>query len=146
VSIHYNGWGDYPNPRGYTQDKVHTPFEGPYVHDNVTAQGVRAAMAPPADCGPTIQACTTAYLSATLTQVEPLYALWSAGGFAPGDPRGRAFATVRVAAGASALRDLVVRAWRDSGGGQIGYGQKVISVRDAEAGRPVPMGILYGED
>jgi hypothetical protein len=146
VSIHYNGWGDYPNPRGYTQERIHTPFEGPYVHDNVTAEAVRAAMAPPGDCGPTIQTCTVAYLTTTLGQTEPLYALRSAGGFQPGDPRGRAFATARVAAGASALRDLILKAWRESDRGQIGYGDKIITVRDAEAGRPVPMGILYGED
>jgi hypothetical protein len=32
LSVHYNGWGDYPNPNGYTQSRAtHGNFEGPLV-------------------------------------------------------------------------------------------------------------------
>ncbi len=31
VSVHYNGWGNYPNPNGYTMAKIHAYFEGEYV-------------------------------------------------------------------------------------------------------------------
>ena len=144
VSIHYNGWGNYPNPNNYTQDKIHIPFEGPFVQANVTKAGVRAAMSPAAVCTATIQACVSAYLSTTLTKVEPVYRLWTQGGFQNKDPRGAAFATERVAAGATALRDLVTKAWIDSEGGSVGY--PALSVRAVELGAPVPFAVLYGDD
>jgi len=30
-SIHHDGWGAYPNPQGYTEEKVHVPFESAFV-------------------------------------------------------------------------------------------------------------------
>ena len=36
LSIHYNGWGRFPNPGDFTQDRIHGPLEGPYVTKNVT--------------------------------------------------------------------------------------------------------------
>ena len=145
VSIHYNGWGkDYPNPHGYTLDPIHGPFEGAYVHDNLSEAAVRGAMAPIAACGPAIQACTADYLMKTQSTVEPLYQLWAAGGFKPGDPRGRAFALARVAAGADMLRDLTVKAWNASATGSIG--RPPLYVRDVLAGKPAPFEALYGDD
>ena len=146
VSIHYNGWGDYPNPKGYTQEKIHGPFEGAFVHDNVTEAGVRAAMAPLATCGPGIRDCTATYLKATLATVEPLYALWGQGAFTTvGDAKGEAFATARVAAAASQLRDLIVRAWKDSAGVSIGY-KPTYEVKAIEGGLIPPFGMMYGDD
>ena len=110
VSVHYNGWGDYPNPHGYTNDKLHGPFEGPFVQAHVTLTGIEAAMQPIAPCAP-IAACTQTYLAATNAQVQPLYAMWGAGDFARSDQAAIAFTTVRVAAGASELRDMVAAAW-----------------------------------
>jgi hypothetical protein len=145
VSIHYNGWGDFPNPNNYTQDKIHGPFEGAFVHDYVTPAMVAADMRPYRPCIGGIMACEAAYLAQTAAQVAPLYALWGAGGFVNGDPRGKAFAAQRVADGASELRDLIIDAWRSSGDGQIGY-KPAITVKAAEAGAPVPMAALYGDD
>jgi hypothetical protein len=51
---------------------------------------------------------------ATLAQVGPLYALEKEGGFRKGEPRGVVFATTRLAAGAAAVRDMIVDAWLDS--------------------------------
>lgn len=146
ASIHYNGWGrDYPNPRGYTLDPIHGPFEEAFVAQNVTLRSVQAAMPALADCGATIQVCTAAYLRATLKEVEPLYDLWKAGGFnTVGDGRGRAFANARVTAGAAMLRDLIVRAWRESGEAEVGY-RPAYKVRDVEAGQVIPFAVLYGE-
>ena len=144
ASIHFNGWGDYPNPLSHTQDHIHGPFEGSFVHDELGEAAVAGAMTPIAACGPTIQACTSAYLQATQARTEPLYALWDAGGFKPGDRRGRAFALERVAAGASELRDLVVKAWNASANGFIG--RPPLFVRDVVAGAPVPFEALYGDD
>ena len=146
ASIHYNGWGDYPNPHTYTQDHIHAPFEGPYVHDTLSEAAVQGAMTPVAPCAGAITACTASYLQATQAKVEPLYALWGAGGFQPGDPRGRAFVRERVAAGAVALRDLVVKAWNASESGTLGRPPTSVSVRDALSGRPVPFELLYGDD
>ncbi len=146
VSIHYNGWGkDYPNPQGFTLDPIHGPFEDEFVYQNVTLRTVQAVLPAPADCGPTIQACTSGYLRTTLREVEPLYKLWKEGAFSTvGDARGRAFATERVAAGAAMLRDLVVRAWRESGEAEVGY-RPAYKVRDIEAGQAIPFSVLYGE-
>jgi len=143
VSIHFNGWGRSSNPHGYTTDKIHAPFEGAFVHDHVTLAAVEAGMKPFSACTP-IATCTAQYLAATGATVEPLYQLWGTGVFQSADPKAVAFTTERVAAGASELRDLVVDAWRASEDSSVGYPK--FSVRDAEAGKPVPIGALVGED
>ncbi len=144
VTMHYNGWGPFPNPQGFTQDKVHAPFEGAFVRANVTADDVRAKLTPYQDCACSIAEQTSRYLKATLGQVEPFYALQKAGGFTDGDPRGRAFAAERLAAGASELRDMVVDAWRASAKLSVGY--PPVLPADVEAGKVDPLGPLQGED
>ncbi len=144
VSVHHNGWGAYPNPHGYTDDKLHGPFEGAFVHDHLTLASVEAAMPPPRPCIP-IASCTIAYLTATSAQVEPLYAMWGAGYFIRADAKAIDFTTARVAAGAAALRDMVVSAWRASGAASVGY-KPDVAVRAAEAGLPVPIAVFYGSD
>ena len=90
ASIHYNGWGDYPNPHGYTQEHIHGPFEGTFVHDNLTEDSVRAAMPAAVACAKPVGQCMAEFLLASQAKVEPLYALWTAGGFQPGgQARGR---------------------------------------------------------
>jgi hypothetical protein len=144
ASVHYNGWGEYPNPNGYTQERIHVPFEGPYVFANVTEQAVRAAMPAPAPCTAAIGKCMADYLLATQAKTEPLYALWKDGGFKPGDKRGAAFATERVAVGAARVRDLVVRAWHESSDQTVGYpGIKVSAI---EGGAELPFAAVYGDD
>ena len=147
VSIHYNGWGrDYPNPNGYTLDPVHGPFEGEFVSANVKLADVQAAMGAPRPCAATIQACTAAYLRTTLATVEPFYKLWGAGAFTTvGDTRGKAFAVERVAAGAAQLRDLTVRAWRESGDADVGY-KPSFKVRAIEGGLVIPFNVMHGDD
>lgn len=146
VSIHYNGWGPYPNPNNYTQDHIHTPFEGELVRRSVTLDGVRAKMAPPRDCNCAIEQRTAEYLAATNAKTIPLYELQKAGGLAAGDPRGGAFATERVAAGASELRDLIVMAWRASAQGEVGW-KPAYKVSDIEAGKVAdPYESLFGVD
>lgn len=144
VSIHYNGWGAYPNPLGFTQDKVHAPFEGEYVRRFVSAGQVRAAMTPLKPCETPIEACTAAYLTATNNAVEPYFTLQKAGGFAGDDPRGQAFVRERVAAGASALRDFVVAAWLASAKGSVGY--PAVTVEQVVKQHVDPFDALHGED
>ena len=72
VTIHYNGWGDFPNPQGFTTERIHTPFESDYVRANISAAMVRAAMPAPRDCGCAINQRVSEYLLAGAAQVEPL--------------------------------------------------------------------------
>jgi hypothetical protein len=145
VSIHFNGWGAFPNPNGYTQDKVHGPFEGAFVRSNVTADQVRAAMTKSQPCTEAIEVCTSRYLAATQATVEPFYVLQKDGGFAGHNPtRGEAFAAERLAAAADELRDLVITAWAASAHGQIGY--PAITVDQVVKGGLDPYDALYGED
>lgn len=144
VSAHYNGWGDYPNPKGYTRAKIHGPFEGDFVFANVRRADVEAQMTPFRSCDCPIERRTADYLAVAFGQVEPFYALEKAGGFRSADPRGVAFATARLAAGASELRDLVVEAWRAGGRAQVGW--PAVSVAEIEAGRVDPFDALYGTD
>jgi hypothetical protein len=143
VSVHYNGWGNYPNPGGYTQDKVHVPFEGPFVRSFVSLDAVRAAMTPLRACRD-IQTCTADYLAQTAATVVPFYEMQKAGGMLGEHPAGAAFAVERVAAGASELRDLTVAAWNASAHAQVGY--PAIAVDEVVTGGLDPYDALYGND
>jgi hypothetical protein len=121
VTVHHDGWGKaYPNPDGYTLERVHVPFEGPFVRQFVSEDAVRAAMPAPRPC-PAIEACTVQYLTETAATVIPFYKMQKTGGMIGTDPAGRAFTVERVAAGAAALRDMTVSAWEASAHGSIGY-------------------------
>ena len=143
VSLHYNGWGDFPNPNNYTRAAIHGPFEGEFVARNVTLEAVRAAMAPYRDCACPIEQRTAQYLRTSWTFVEPLYQLWGQGAFNNGDPRGRDFAVARVAAGASELRDLIIEAWKASETQKVGW--PAINAQDVANGKDA-MPSLRGGD
>lgn len=142
VTAHYNGWGDYPNPKGYTRARIHEPFEAALVFNTVKPQAVAAALGPFSPCECAIEKRVADYLAATGLQVEPLYILEKAGGLTPGDPRGTAFATARMAVGATELRDLIVEAWRAAREAKVGY--PPVSVADVEAGKVDPYPALFG--
>ena len=144
VTVHYNGWGDYPNPNGYTTTRFHSPFEEEFVAANVSPAEVRAQMAPFRSCGCAVEQRTTDYLIATSKLVEPLYALEKAGGFKDRDVRGKRFATERLAVGASELRDHIVEAWRASATVKVGW--PAVSVADFEAGSANAWDSLYGRN
>ncbi len=145
ASVHYNGWGEYPNPNSYTQEHIHGPFEGAFVFTNLTYDRVKAVLPAPQVCADAVGKCMSDYLVATQARVEPLYALWSQGGFQPGDPRGVAFAAERVAEGAARLRDFVTKAWRDSSEATIGYPAVKVSAIESGAAA-LPFSVLYGDD
>lgn len=146
VTVHFNGWGDFPNPGGYTTAKIHAPFESDLVQASVTEASVVANMLPPKDCHCTLQKEVGDYLAATGALVVPLYQLEKAGGLASGDPRGPAFAAQRIAVGASELRDLIVEAWQVSATQTLGYKPNAVSVADVVAGKADPYAMLYGID
>jgi hypothetical protein len=146
VTVHFNGWGDFPNPGGYTMAKVHAPFESDLVQASVTEAGVMAKMLPPQDRKDPLAKQVSDYLTATGTLVVPFYQMEKAGGLAPGDPRGPAFATQQIAVGASELRDLIVAAWRVSATQTLGYKPNAVPVADVVAGKLDPYPMLYGID
>ena len=145
-TIHYNGWGKGPNPKGWTNDPIHGPFEADFVRDHVTMAAVRAKMSPYRNCGCPIDKRTIDYLLEGNTLVEPLYQLWKDGEFARASPKAVDFATIRVAAGAAELRDMVVDAWKASATGSIGYKATAITPAEAESGIKDGWLALWGGD
>lgn len=121
ATIHYNGWGDFPNPQGFTTERIHTPFESAYVSTNLAPSMVRAAMPALKDCACTINERVSAYLGAGFEQVVPLYTLEKRGAFRAATGEGMHFATGQLARGVAELRDLVVMAWKDSDNAMVGY-------------------------
>ena len=142
MTLHFNGWGPGPNPRGFTTEKIHAPFEGPFVRANVTEAEAREKMTPFRACGCPVDRRTARYLGETYRQAIPFYELEKAGGFKDGDMRGRDFTAARIAAGASELRDLIVEAWRASAYGAIGF--PPTPVRDVVSGAAPAYDLLHG--
>jgi hypothetical protein len=132
MSVHYDGWGDFPNPEGFTTTHIHWPLEGDYVRKTVTLRAVMQDMAPYAPCADKVEACVARRLERDFDQVMPLYELEKNGGFKPGDSRGGAYMTGRLAQGASDLRDMLGEAWRDSPNMPINFAEK--TYKDVEAG------------
>ncbi len=150
LSIHYNGWGDHPNPEGFTNSRqTHGAFEGAFIRRNMRLDAVEAAMPQPNLDGFELRGRTATYLTATLSQVVPFYRLEKTGAFAA-DADGAAlasgaeFATIRLAAGAGELRDLITLAWRAAGEQSIGW--PAVKVAEVEAGAADPWLAMIGED
>jgi len=120
TTIHFNGWNaDAPNPHGYTTDRdFHARFESDFVHAHVTYGDVRSRVAaPPRSVAGSARAAVMEHVLESNGQVETLYRLDKEVGFAagaPADPRAKAFAADRIAAGARMLRDLWWSAWLES--------------------------------
>ncbi|WP_269515517.1 S1/P1 Nuclease [Brevundimonas subvibrioides] len=150
LSIHYNGWGDYPNPEGFTNARsTHGAFEGGFVRRNVRLDAVEAAMPAANLDGFDLRARVATYLNGTLSQLVPFYRLEKTGAFAAdaaGEPlvSGVAFTDARIAAAAAELRDLTILAWRDAGRQSIGWPS--VKVADVEAGTADPWLAMIGED
>jgi hypothetical protein len=142
VTVHFNGWGNYPNPNGYTDDRhTHSMFESAFVNKYVSEDVVSKAMKPQsAFAAPSallsqdaVMASIMQYLNTTAQTVPHLYDIEKAGGFAKGSPDAVAFAASRLAAGAMELRDLSVLAWQDSMYATVGYPN--VAVQDILAGK-----------
>lgn len=145
LSIHYNGWGNYPNPEGFTNSRrTHAIFEGEFTSRVARLDVVEAAMAAPQLDGFDLRARTAHYLKTSHGSVIPFYRLEKDGGFRDNDPRGAAFVIERLAAGASELRDLVILSWRESGTASIGW--PAVKVAEVEAGTVDPWLSMIGED
>ncbi len=142
VSVHSNGWGDYPDPKGYTKAPIHWPIEGEYVRVHVAPAMVRAKMSAYVPCdgaGP----CLAQRLERNFAQVEPLYSLEKDGGFKESDPRGPVYLAGLLARGASDLRDDLLDAWRHSL--DIGVGHEQARCGDLLTGHGDLYAMLYGD-
>ena len=145
VSIHFDGWGPFDNPRGFsTKRGLHAQFEGAFVKTNVKREAVKEAVAPYRACTCSIWDRMRHLILASQAEVVPLYALEQKGAFTDGNTAGIAFATARLAQSASVLRDMVVDAWRASE--DMGVGYPAIAVRDIEAGRRILTRDDFGRD
>lgn len=145
VSVHPKGWGNYPNPQKFSTAKdLRARFEGTVVRSRITEKDVSAAMAPYRDCRCSIQRRVSDYLIATQKQVINLYRIEKADGFVGDTPEGRSLVVARLAAATSELRNLILDAWRVSGGFSVG--SPAIAVRDIEAGKTNAFASLRGSD
>ncbi|MBX7247733.1 MAG: S1/P1 Nuclease [Caulobacteraceae bacterium] len=145
TSIHYNGWGEsFPNPHGYTNEKIHNLFEGVFVYRYIRAEDIIPAMGQYAPCEGDRLACIAAYLKASWSLTERLYQLEQTGAFRGDDPNGKAFVVDRLAAGATQLRNLYVEAWRSSATAEVGWPK--VKVSDVEAQGLDVYENLYGKD
>jgi hypothetical protein len=142
LTVHYNGWGKYPNPNGYTQSKrTHAMFEGDFVNRYVIESQV-AALMPKASTLPqpksllsqeTVLAEIERYLAAGAKTVPQLYEIEKAGGFASASAQAVHFTDAQIASGATEMRDLTVWAYQDSINESVGY--PAVSVRDILSGK-----------
>jgi hypothetical protein len=126
TTIHYNGWVG-PNPNSYTTEHgIHAKFESAYVAQNITAKDfAKFVHAPERVADPFSDYIT--YLRESNRQVENVYAIEKAGGFAgKGSPEAFDFTTRRLAAGSQMLLDLWYTAWLDSATGAAAQGSAAV--------------------
>jgi hypothetical protein len=140
ASVHYNGWGNYPNPEGFTTAKIHSPFESAYVHGNITAKEIAAAMPAYRNCECQIWDRTAEYLVASQAEVAPVYRLEKQVGLTKHTPEMNALVTKELARGAAELRDMIVDAWNKSTDLGVGYPETKVS--DVLAGKADPYATL----
>lgn len=115
-TINYNGWVE-PNPNGYPNDcGTHSRFETNFISHAIETKDVTPKLAAPV-FRTDYFATALGFIKQTNTFTERIYQLDRDGAFDPIRPTqaGADFATDRLAAGASMLRDLWWSAWRNSG-------------------------------
>jgi hypothetical protein len=145
ASIHFNGWGNYPNPKNYSSSRtIHARFETALVLKAATPALIAQRIKPFVPCGCTIDAYVAKYLGATLAAVPAVYDLEAQGAIDAATPAAANLMLDQVAAGAQALRDLVSEAWLASASKKVGY--PAVSVSDVESGAVVPTARLFGSD
>jgi len=143
VSVHANGWGNYPNPQKFSTAKdLRGPFEATVARSRIAEKDIAAYLTPYRDCRCTIQRRVSDYVAASQKEVITLYQIEKSDGF--DSVSARAFVARRLAAATSELRDLIVAAWRRSG--EISVGSPAIAVRDIESGKTNAYDALRGTD
>ena len=145
VSVHRDGWGNYPNPQRFSNDKrLLAQVEGATARLRITESDVSARVAPYRDCRCGIATRISDYLAASRKQVVPLYQIEKAGGFDGKHEDGKTFVRERLAAAASELKDLIVDAWHSSA--ETSIGTPPIALSDTESGKASAFEPLIGND
>jgi len=142
ATIHSDGWGDYPNPEGYsTEQGFHTRFESVFVGENIDRAEVLQRVPSPAPCDCGIMDRVRAHLAASNDQVIPLYELEKLDAFAGPNPIGEDFVAARMAAAVGEIRDMILMAWSASEHMVVGF--PFITLPEVEAGA-APTSSLFG--
>jgi hypothetical protein len=143
ITIHFNGWGNYPNPKGFTTKHIHAPFESAFVDKYSKIEDVRALIPMYKLRVPEklltqddIGGMVGQYLAESARQVEPLYQLYASGDFDTGSPKAIRFTDEQLARGAAMLRNLITLAWYDSLNHSVGY--PAVTVKDVLNGTVAP--------
>jgi hypothetical protein len=145
VSVHFNGWGPYPNPQGFTNSRtLREDYQSTFVRARINRGDVKRELAPYRACTCTIWDRMRALLLDSHRSVVPFYELEKQGAFKGNAEAGIAFTNARLASGASAVRDMVVDAWRASVDANVGY--PPITVRDIETGKHILERDDFGRD
>lgn len=148
VSVHFNGWGDYPNPSGYTTTPIHAPFEGTFVRSFIDFNTVNGQVRPYIDRGATtIEQRVPRYLAETLHKVVPAYQAAQISGndnYQTAQPAEVAIVTTQLAAAVAELRDEITDAWRQSASITVGFPQ--VKVSDVEAAIVQVTPATFGSD
>ncbi len=116
TTIHFNGWDEaqVPNPEGYTTDRgFHSRFESRFVQTHVTYDHILPRVEREVQVFENPRQAIFEYVRASNAEVEELYRIDRDHGFGPEDPHpvSLAFASERIAVGATMLRDLWWTAW-----------------------------------
>jgi hypothetical protein len=120
MTVHFNGWGEFPNPAGYTTSHTfHADYEDVFVDAHLSAGDVTPLVGSTQVLSEVPLAEIGRYLAKTNTQVDPLYALAKRGAMAPGDPPDAQAALIKLSAvqmaeAATMLDSLIETAWRAS--------------------------------
>lgn len=143
ITIHFNGWGNYPDPQGFTKAHIHSFFETQFVNKYARIDDVRAKMKSLVDAAPAhllsqaeIGTIVGSYLAGTAKAVVPLYTLYQDQDFQNGDQRAIDFTDAQLARGASMFGELITMAWNDSLNEDFGYPE--VPVRDIITGKAAP--------
>jgi len=118
VSVHYNGWGDYPNPDGFTTAKTtHAAYEDDFVKRFIDPSLVTPRVGAAQTFSVVPLTDIESYLAATAGQVVPFYKLQKRGAFELNDSasavhkEGVDFTASRLAAAAQMLDSLILTAY-----------------------------------
>jgi hypothetical protein len=142
TTIHSDGWGDYPNPAGYTTERgFHTTFETEFVNANIEPAEVAFRVPAPAPCDCSIMDRTRTYLAASNAQIVPLYEQEKNGAFDVQSAAGQDFVAMRMAAAVAEVRDMVIMAWDASEAMPVGFPPDTLA--EVEAGAD-PSEALFG--
>ncbi len=118
TTVHYNGWTG-ENPKGFATDRAfHGRFETAYVQAHIELADVQPRVDRSARVLTDLRGEIIAYIQRSNDQVERLYTLdrSDAWGLETRSADNKAFASERLAVGASMLRDVWWTAWVTSAG------------------------------